>query len=127
MGGSMQPQGHVQILINLIDFGMNLQEAGDAPRFFHGDSSEPTGTTMTAGGYLSLEEGVPDVVRRGLVKRGHSLRQTIGVYGADDRRLRRLPGDRPRSGHRRLLGRQRIAQGRLCHGVLMHPLSPPST
>jgi gamma-glutamyltranspeptidase/glutathione hydrolase len=81
MGGSMQPQGHVQILINLIDFGMNLQEAGDAPRFFHGDSSEPTGTTMTAGGYLSLEEGVPDVVRRGLVKRGHSLRQTIGVYG----------------------------------------------
>jgi len=81
MGGAMQPQGHVQILINLIDFGMNLQEAGDAPRFFHGGSSEPTGTLMTTGGYLSLEEGVPDIVRRGLVKRGHRLRQTIGVYG----------------------------------------------
>jgi gamma-glutamyltranspeptidase/glutathione hydrolase len=81
MGGAMQPQGHVQILINLIDFGMNLQEAGDAPRFFHGGSSEPTGTLMTTGGYLSLEEGVPDVVRRGLVKRGHRLQQAVGVYG----------------------------------------------
>ena len=81
MGGDMQPQGHVQILINLIDFGMNLQEAGDAPRFYHGGSSEPTGTVMTTGGILSLEEGISDVVRRGLVKRGHHLAQTIGLYG----------------------------------------------
>ncbi len=81
MGGDMQPQGHVQILINLIDFGMNLQEAGDAPRFYHGGSSEPTGTVMTTGGILSLEEGISDVVRRGLVKRGHHLAQTVGLYG----------------------------------------------
>lgn len=81
MGGAMQPQGHVQILVNMIDFGMNLQEAGDAPRFFHGGSSQPTGTMMTDGGYLSLEQGVPDEVRRGLVKRGHRLRQLIGIYG----------------------------------------------
>jgi gamma-glutamyltranspeptidase/glutathione hydrolase len=81
MGGDMQPQGHVQILVNLIDFGMNLQEAGDAPRFYHGDSSEPTGTVMATGGSLSLEAGVPDVVRRGLVQRGHRLRQVVGQYG----------------------------------------------
>ena len=81
MGGDMQPQGHVQILINLLDFGMNLQEAGDAPRFHHGGSSEPTGTKMTSGGTVHLESGVPENVRRGLVRRGHRLAHTIGIYG----------------------------------------------
>jgi gamma-glutamyltranspeptidase/glutathione hydrolase len=81
MGGDMQPQGHVQILVNLIDFGMNLQEAGDAPRFHHGGSSEPTGTLMTTGGALHLEAGVPEGVRRELFRRGHRLAQTIGSYG----------------------------------------------
>ncbi len=81
MGGDMQPQGHVQILVNLLDFGMNLQEAGDAPRFYHTGSSEPTGTTMTTGGTLSLESGVPEQVRRDLAKRGHRLVQAVGPYG----------------------------------------------
>ncbi len=58
MGGSMQPQGHVQILVNLIDFGMNLQEAGDAPRLRHGGSSQPTGEIMTSGGIVYLETGI---------------------------------------------------------------------
>jgi gamma-glutamyltranspeptidase/glutathione hydrolase len=81
MGGNMQPQGHVQILVNLIDFGMNLQEAGDADRFYHSGSSQPTGTVMTTGGVLSLESGVSERVRRDLVKRGHRLADTVGRFG----------------------------------------------
>jgi gamma-glutamyltranspeptidase/glutathione hydrolase len=81
MGGDMQPQGHVQVLVNLVDFGMNLQEAGDAPRFYHGGSSEPTGTVMTTGGVLHLESGVSRKIRRELVRRGHRLSETIGRYG----------------------------------------------
>jgi len=81
MGGDMQPQGHVQILVNILDFGMNLQEAGDAPRFYHTGSSEPTGTGMTGGGLLHLEHGVPPEIRRELVRRGHRLSETIGRYG----------------------------------------------
>jgi gamma-glutamyltranspeptidase/glutathione hydrolase len=73
MGGDMQPQGHVQVLVNLLDFGMNLQEAGDAPRYYHTGSSEPTGTAMTTGGTLSIESGVPVEVRRELVRMGHRL------------------------------------------------------
>jgi gamma-glutamyltranspeptidase/glutathione hydrolase len=76
MGGDMQPQGHVQVLVNLVDFGMNLQEAGDAPRFYHTGSSEPTGTVMTTGGVLHLESGVPTEVRRELVLMGHRIADT---------------------------------------------------
>ena len=58
MGGAMQPQGHAQIVVNMVDFGMNLQEAGDAPRILHTGSSEPTGTVMTRGGVVSLPSPV---------------------------------------------------------------------
>jgi gamma-glutamyltranspeptidase/glutathione hydrolase len=81
MGGDMQPQGHVQVLVNLVDFGMDLQEAGDAPRFYHTGSSEPTGTMMTTGGELSLETGVPGRIRRELVKKGHRIVDLLGRYG----------------------------------------------
>jgi gamma-glutamyltranspeptidase / glutathione hydrolase len=73
MGGDMQPQGHVQVLVNLVDFGMNLQEAGDAARFYHTASSDPDGRVMKDGGRLALEPGVPEEVRRELVRRGHHL------------------------------------------------------
>jgi gamma-glutamyltranspeptidase/glutathione hydrolase len=81
MGGDMQPQGHVQVLVNLVDFGMNLQEAGDAPRFYHAGSSEPTGTSMTTGGVLSIEGGIPSSVRRDLSRMGHRLQDAVGVFG----------------------------------------------
>jgi gamma-glutamyltranspeptidase / glutathione hydrolase len=80
MGGAMQPQGHVQILCNLVDFGMNLQEAGDAPRYCHEGSSEPTGQVMENGGVLCLESGIGEAVRKALGERGHKL-QTRGSYG----------------------------------------------
>lgn len=79
MGGDMQPQGHVQIVVNIVDFGMNVQEAGDAPRFYHTGSSEPTGTVMRDSGRLSLESGVPLEVRRELLRRGHRLVEATGT------------------------------------------------
>ena len=81
MGGSMQPQGHVQIVVNLIDFGMNLQEAGDAPRIRHGGSSEPTGEKMMDGGILFMESGFPPGTIRDLEKKGHTIRFSDGNFG----------------------------------------------
>jgi gamma-glutamyltranspeptidase/glutathione hydrolase len=81
MGGAMQPQGHAQIVINLIDFGMNLQEAGDAPRIQHEGSSEPTGGEMTDGGTVLLESGIDYPVIRALMKRGHKVAFSLGSYG----------------------------------------------
>ncbi|CAN5288708.1 gamma-glutamyltransferase [soil metagenome] len=81
MGGGMQPQGHAQILVNLIDFGMNLQEAGDAPRIRHDGSSEPTGETMADGGTVYLETGFSEEARAGLLKRGHELSEEAGGFG----------------------------------------------
>ena len=81
MGGAMQPQGHVQILVNMIDFGMNLQEAGDAPRLRHTGSSQPTDEVMTDGGVVSLENGFSPETVRGLIERGHRVETTMGGYG----------------------------------------------
>ncbi|MCK5691221.1 MAG: gamma-glutamyltransferase [Bacteroidales bacterium] len=81
MGGSMQPQGHAQIVVNMIDFGMNLQEAGDAPRIRHDGSSQPTGAKMTDGGVVNLESGIPYESIRELMKRGHHIQNSNGGYG----------------------------------------------
>lgn len=81
MGGGTQPQMHAQIIINMLDFGMNLQEAGDAPRILHSGSSEPTDEKMTDGGYVSLESGFSTKTRRALVQMGHVLRDVSGSYG----------------------------------------------
>jgi gamma-glutamyltranspeptidase/glutathione hydrolase len=81
MGGDMQPQGHVQVLVNLIDFGMNLQEAGDAPRLRHDGSSEPTGELMSDGGELVLEPGFEAAVVSELQRRGHRIGNVGGDFG----------------------------------------------
>ena len=81
MGGAMQPQGHAQVIVNMVDFGMNLQEAGDAARVNHKGSSQPTGTTMTDGGTVHLESQFSDATRKGLEARGHVLGRSDGSFG----------------------------------------------
>jgi gamma-glutamyltranspeptidase / glutathione hydrolase len=81
MGGGMQPQGHVQVLTNQIDFGLNVQEAGDASRWQHEGDNEPTGEKMTNGGYVEVESGIPYEIVRELEKRGHDVRFDVGGYG----------------------------------------------
>ena len=83
MGGAMQPQGHVQIVMNLVDFGMTLQEAGDAPRIQHDGSTEPVGsaTAMRDGGVVQLESGFPYETVRALMDKGHHIEWALGPYG----------------------------------------------
>jgi gamma-glutamyltranspeptidase/glutathione hydrolase len=81
MGGDFQPQGHSEILINMIDFGMNLQQAGDAPRISHGGSSSPTGYRTNSPGSISLESGFSFETIRGLMRLGHTVEYSNGIYG----------------------------------------------
>jgi gamma-glutamyltranspeptidase/glutathione hydrolase len=83
MGGGMQPQGHAQIVMNLVDFGMNLQEAGDAPRIQHEGDTEPEGqlTQMKDGGEVELESGYPYETIRALLEKGHHVTWADGPYG----------------------------------------------
>lgn len=80
MGGDFQPQGHAQIVMNLVDFGMNLQEAGDAPRWDHTGGSSPTGE-VSGRGAIRIESGIPYGTVRGLMDKGHQVRYARGVYG----------------------------------------------
>ena len=90
MGGGMQPQGHVQVLTDMIDFGLGVQEAGDAARWQHEGNNDPTGSTLTEGGasvdpnttgFVDLESGIPYEVARGLRMKGHDIRFDLGGYG----------------------------------------------
>jgi gamma-glutamyltranspeptidase/glutathione hydrolase len=81
MGGATQPQAHAQIVMNLVDFGMNLQEAGDAPRILHSGSSQPTGERMTDGGTVYLETGFAYEVERALSEMGHRIGVNVGSFG----------------------------------------------
>ena len=84
MGGDMQPQGHVQVLTNIIDFDMNVQLAGDAPRWRHNGSTEPTADVneyLTDGGVVLLERGFPDQVVKELAKRGHHVQRAVDGFG----------------------------------------------
>lgn len=81
MGGAMQPQGHVQVLLNILLFGMNIQEAGDAARFRHSGSSQPDGGIMNNGGIVSLESGINYETIRKLISYGHKINFSTGGYG----------------------------------------------
>jgi len=82
MGGDMQPQGHVQVLIDMIDFGMNVQQAGDAPRIQHFGSQTPTGSPMAAGGgTVGVESGIPEATLEVLKKKGHQIVAAPGSFG----------------------------------------------
>ena len=89
MGGGMQPQGHVQVLTNQIDFALGLQEAGDASRWQHESGIEPIGTGTTEGGaktadsagFVDVESGIPYETVRELRRKGHDMRFDVGSYG----------------------------------------------
>ena len=90
MGGGMQPQGQAQVLTNMVDFGLNVQEAGDAARWQHEGNNDPTGSTLTEGGaaanpnttgFVDLESAIPYEVARGLRLKGHDIRFDLGGYG----------------------------------------------
>jgi gamma-glutamyltranspeptidase/glutathione hydrolase len=81
MGGDMQPQGHVQVLVNIIDYGMNVQEAGDFMRFRHIGGSEVTGQSARGVGLVQMESGITAPVRADLTKRGHQLVPGGGGFG----------------------------------------------
>ncbi len=82
MGGAMQPQGHAQIVVNMIDFGMTVQAAGDVARFHHDGSTDPEGgKPMTTGGVLEIESGVSTSIAAELRRRGHVVKYAVGPFG----------------------------------------------
>lgn len=81
MGGDFQPQGHAQVVMNTVDFGMSPQQAGDQPRLRHHGSSEPTGRTIGKGGMIQFERGFPDSVKRALADKGHVAMETVDAHG----------------------------------------------
>src|SRR6185369_7609920 len=81
MGGAMQPQGHVQIVVNLIDFGLSLQEAGDAPRWRHEGSTDYSVPKMATGGWVNIESEVSRDAVKELIRRGHDVRFDLTGFG----------------------------------------------
>jgi gamma-glutamyltranspeptidase/glutathione hydrolase len=81
MGGDFQPMGHTQIVMNLVDFGMNIQEAGDAPRWDHTGGASPMGATTENTGLIRTESGIPYSTIRGLMDKGHRIGTARGIYG----------------------------------------------
>ncbi len=102
MGGDFQPQGHAQVLMNMIDFGMSPQQAGEQPRVRHIESSTPRGVKMVAGGAVVFERHIPESTKRKLAQMGHEIKKEVGVYGGyqgiwrQDNPLRYFGGSDPR-------------------------------
>jgi len=81
MGGDFQPQGHVQVLMNIIDFKMSPQQAGEQPRVQHSESSTPTGQKMVGSGSVSLERHISEESKLKLAYMGHKVRAAVGTFG----------------------------------------------
>ncbi|WP_298237778.1 gamma-glutamyltransferase [uncultured Algibacter sp.] len=81
MGGDFQPMGHTQIIMNIVDFGMNIQEAGDAPRWNHSGTSTPTGEPAEGTGTIHIESRIPYKTVRGLMQKRHKVGFGLGGYG----------------------------------------------
>ena len=77
----MQPQGHVQVLVNMLDFKMNVQQAGDLARVRHVGSATPRGEAAKGVGVVEVETGIDDAVIKELEKRGHVVRRSVGGFG----------------------------------------------
>jgi gamma-glutamyltranspeptidase/glutathione hydrolase len=92
MGGDMQPQGHVQIIVNLVDYDMDLQAAGDAARYRFYGGAEPTGDAPDGVGFVAMENGVPPNVRAELERRGHRIRPADGSFGGYQAIMRHANG-----------------------------------
>jgi len=102
MGGDFQPQGHSQVTMNMIDFGMTPQEAGDQPRVSHNGSSTPSGGRMDRGGRIGFERGIEDGVKLKLAEMGHVIEDGVEAHGGyqaiwrEDDPLRYFGGTDPR-------------------------------
>jgi gamma-glutamyltranspeptidase/glutathione hydrolase len=81
MGGDMQPQGHIQVLTNMFDYGMNVQDAGDAARWRHYGNAEPTGEASQGLGTVEMESGFDPLVKAELAKRGYKIVPGTGNFG----------------------------------------------
>ena len=81
MGGDFQPQGHSQVVMNMIDFGMSPQQAGDQPRVAHSGSTDPWGTKATGGGNVGFEFGISDSVKVRLAEMGHRISGNVAAHG----------------------------------------------
>ena len=102
MGGDFQPQGHAQVVMNMIDFGLSPQQAGDQPRIEHGGSSSPSGGKMHEGGRVVIERGIGDDIRQQLTGMGHTVSEKVDAFGGyqaiwrEDDPLRYFGGSDPR-------------------------------
>jgi len=92
MGGGMQPQGQAQIIINMVDYGLDPQEAGDSPRWQHEGTTEPTGQPAEGVGVLHLETGVPAATKAQLQAMGWVLGPPDGGFGGYQNVMRQSNG-----------------------------------
>ena len=84
IGGDMQPQGQAQIIVNRVDYGLDVQSAGDSPRWHHEGSSQSMGEDgpdLPPTGLLRLENGVPHATRSALAGMGWTIGETDGSFG----------------------------------------------